>query len=446
MKKKYFILCIICIMGILYGCASNPKELVLDKTQVAISYEKVESLDYWIIGKDLIHDNKDKIKKEMTVQDLSPKETASPRQKTEEQNTVKTVLSNNTQIQEKKDLTKEEMNEILKKIDNYNNSNDEETITTVEFVTLIDENIASFEQRERDLMIKKYMTSYYGVMNDLNSILQVIGYDLEEAVKEYDINVNDKKSIAILPDSYGTVRGFLIEVKDKGLFVNNNGNNEGFYIDLDLGNMLDKYRDYISPSLIAYMKFNNYEMNNILVDYDIEEIAKRIKMLEEGMQKDKLNHYIMADRYISSITYYYQLLLGLSHSNFTEKGEIFKQSVLEQYANVKGSSTLTDILNKTTLAIQTNEMVYDDKVKELVLDYVNSKIYTDELNGILDNENTYKYKIMTEEELKPVKKEKVETEEIDLEENSDILTDGNELPRENISDESTLEITEVPIG
>ena len=38
-------------MGILYGCASNPKELVLDKTQVAISYEKVESLDYWIIGK-----------------------------------------------------------------------------------------------------------------------------------------------------------------------------------------------------------------------------------------------------------------------------------------------------------------------------------------------------------------------------------------------------------
>lgn len=429
MKRRFLILSIFCI-GILSGCASNTEELIIDDEQMEIEYERVENLDYWVIGKDLMHNHKEETEEIITVEPPSEIALASEA-KIEEQNALKTVLSNNTQIEDKKALMEDEKNEILRQIDEYNSKNTKDSkstmMTSTEFVALIDGNIASFDQRERDLMIKKYMTSYYGVMNDLNAVLQVIGYDLEEAVKEYKINVNDKKSIAMLPDSYGTVRGFLIEVKDKGFFVNNNGNNEGFYIDLDLGNMLDKYRDYISPSLIAYMEFNNYEMTHILVDYDINEIATRIKMLEDGMKKDKSSHYIMADRYTSSMTYYYQLLLGLSHNNFVEKGGFFKQSVLDEYANITGSSTLVDILNKTTLAIQTNDMLYDEKVKELVSDYVNSKIYTDEINGILDNENTYKYQLMTEEELKPIETEETIEEDVEAETETDEI-EGEDVP------------------
>lgn len=433
MKKIYFIGCMIGAVFLLFGCASQSNQIKLDETQETITYEKVEELDYWIIGKDLKHD----FSSEKSIEETEPIATeAQQERKMKSNDAVMNTLTISNVIAEKKELTEEQKNEILKQIDNYNTSEKNE-MTSVEFVQLVDDNIASFEQRERDLIVKKYMTSFYGVMNDLNAILEVIGYDLEAAVKEYNINVNDKKSIATLPDSYGTVRGFLIEVKDKGFFINNHGNNEGFYIDLDLGNMLDKYRDYISPSLIAYMEFNNYEMNNILVDYNIEEIAKRIKMLEDGMAQDKVNHYVMADRYTSSMTYYYELLLGLSHNNFVEKGGIFKQSILDEYIQLSGSSMLTDIINKTTLAIQTNEMLYDDKVKGLVSDYVNSKIYTDDLNGILENKNTYKYQIMTEDELKPIKTKIEESNtEIEMDSEENTLTEN---PTNNIISETQIE-------
>ncbi len=451
MKKRYIIGFMLVAIFLLYGCASEPNKIKLDESQKNIEYSKVEDLNYWIIGKDLEHN----FSQEESTESLEEENLSNIKEESEEsrESRIATNLAISNGIAEKKNLTEEQKNDILKQIDSYNIS-DKNGITYTEFIYLIDENIASFNQRERDLIVKKYITSFYTVMNELNAVLEVIGYDLEEAVQEYEINVNDKKSIAELPDSYGTVRGFLLEVKEKGFFVNHNGNNEGFYIDLDLGNMLDKYRDYISPSLIAYMEFNNYEMSNILVDYDIEEIAKRIKMLEDGMAKDKANHYVMADRYASSITYYYGLLLGLSHNHFVDKNGTFKQSVLDEYANIKGSLVLVDILNKTTLAIQTNEMLYDDKVKGLVSDYINSKIYTNELNGILENENTYKYQIMTEEQLKPVEiKEEVseETEEIETtvpsEENNSSATNKPETQNvnnnvQNVEPNNQVEITE----
>lgn len=405
MKKTQIIGLGLILLFIFSGIIFIPKLIEPKEEPETVSYDKVEELDYWLVGKE---SKLNFVKEEVEEEQQVPETIIIPKEKKEESSSVSATLNSINSIAEKKILTEERKNEILKQIYDYDSKS--EDVSYTEFVNLIDTNIASFDQRERDLIVKKYMNTFYDSMNDLNSILSVIGYDLEEVVKEYQINVNDKKSIATLPDNYGTVRGFLLEVKDKGFFVNSNGENKGFYIDLDLGNMLDKYRDYISPSLIAYMEFNNYEMNNILVDYNIEEIAKRIQMLEEGMTKDKIYNYVMSDMYVSSITYYYNLLLGLSHDTFVQKGT-FKQSVLDEYEKLQGSATLKDIVTKTSLAIKTNNMVYDNKVKGLVSDYVNSKIYTNELNGILENENTYKYKIMTKEELKPVEiKEEVEEE------------------------------------
>lgn len=406
---------------------ANDAELLVDN--------QVEKLEYWTITKDKNH-SFNIPKNEINDEEVIEEETS---EKTSEFETliglanVANVESSNyssigisNKIAEKQTLTIQQKNEILKQIDECNVTNKE---TLYDLIYLIDSNISSFDQRERDLMVKKYMLSLYSLMNNLNSVLEVVGYDLENAVNEFNININDKASIETLPDTYGVVKGFLLEVKSKGFFVNSNGDNEGFYLDLDLGNMIDKYNEYISPSFIKYIEFNNYEMNNILSDYNIEEIANRIKMLEDGMRLDKKNHYVVSDRYVTSITYYYQILLGLSHNNFVDANNKFNQKILNEYSELKASETTMDILNKMTLAIQANDMIYDETVKELVYDYMNSKIYSDELIGVFDNKNTYKYAIVSEEDLKPIIpeiEEETETEtEIEEETTSESKTNNS---------------------
>ena len=93
------------------------------------------------------------------------------------------------EIAQKRVLTDTQKNKILKQIGDFKVTNKESLNNLIQ---LIDDNIASFDLRERDLMIKKYILSLYDLMNNLNSILSVIGYDLEQVVKDYDIKVNDK--------------------------------------------------------------------------------------------------------------------------------------------------------------------------------------------------------------------------------------------------------------
>lgn len=446
-KKISFLFSIITLTACLAGCNSSVTEetFIVEDEAETITYNEVEKFEYWTISKNKSISTHEEETSEDTTEALlfQAKNTLENMEKVV--NISKTMESSNfskmgisNKIAEKRELTDEEKNEILKQIDECTVTNKE---SLYDLIYLIDSNIASFDQRERDLMVKKYMLSLYSLMNKMNSVLEVVGYDLENAVNEYNININDKISIETLPDTYGTVKGFLLEVKEKGFFVNSNGENEGFYLDLDLGNMIDKYNSFISSSMVKYMEFNNYEMNNILSDYNIEEIANRIKMLESGMRIDRHSNYVITDRYISSITYYYQILLGLSHNHFTGTNDRFKQSVLDEYVELNASETTKDILNKMTLAIQTNDMIYDDEVKELVYDYMNSKIYSDEIIGVFDNKNTYKYELVSEEDLKPIIPEKEEEEEIEIE--TETEEEGESKPIiTNIPENQNTESTE----
>lgn len=327
------------------------------------------------------------------------------------------VITNNNiknEISPKKELTLEEKNKILKEINEYTITNTEDLNN---LVLLIDENIASFDLRERDLMVKKYIIESFNQMNNLNAILAVIGFDLETVVEKYDINVNDKVSINTIPDSYGSVKGFLLEVKDKGFFINSINENKEFYLDLDLNNVLEKYRDYISPSMIAYIEFNNYEMNNAMSftetnSYDLDEIVTRINMLEDGMELDSKYNYVMIEKYTASLQYYYQLLLGLSHNHFVTTDNIFKTNIKNKYSVVitnNTDTTVATVLDKTLLVLETNDNIFDDNIKSMLNEYITSIIFTEDILNVLELQINNKYEVLTKSQINNLMKEKEES-------------------------------------
>lgn len=397
MKKVLSLILISTLSLSLVACNKNDK-INIDETEVDIEGEMPE---VQIIAKDASH--KIEVETEEEVSTESKQVEVASSQDEELDTFLSTGMQN--KISPKRTLSNDEKNEILKQIGDFKVTNKE---SLNNLVKLIDENIASFDLRERDLMIKKYILSLYDLMNNLNSMLSVIGYDLEQVVNDYDIKVNDKTSIETIPNEYGTVKGFLLEVKDKGFFINSLNKNKDFYLDLDLGNVLTKYKEYISPSMDSYISFNNYEMNNtsLLLDssnnYNLDEIINRIKMLTNGLELDKQNNYIMVDKYLSSLTYYYQLLLGLSHNQFVDVStNEFNSSILEKYTTLQEENKDTvigDILEKTILSINTNNMIYDNDLKSMINDYVNSLIYTDEIKNVINTDINSKYALLNNEE------------------------------------------------
>ena len=397
MKKVLSLMLISTLSLSLVACNKNDK-INIDETEVDIEGEMPE---VQIIAKDASHKIEVETKEEVSTESKQVEVASSQDEE------LDTFLSTGMQnkISPKRTLSNDEKNEILKQIGDFKVTNKE---SLNNLVKLIDENIASFDLRERDLMIKKYILSLYDLMNNLNSVLSVIGYDLEQVVNDYDIKVNDKTSIETIPNEYGTVKGFLLEVKDKGFFINSLNKNKDFYLDLDLGNVLTKYKEYISPSMDSYISFNNYEMNNtsLLLDssnnYNLDEIINRIKMLTDGLELDKQNNYIMVDKYLSSLTYYYQLLLGLSHNQFVDVStNEFNSSILEKYTTLQEENKDTiigDILEKTILSINTNNMIYDNDLKSMINDYVNSLIYTDEIKNVINTDINSKYALLNNEE------------------------------------------------
>lgn len=397
MKKVLSLMLISTLSLSLVACNKNDK-INIDETEVDIEGEMPE---VQIMAKDASH--KIEVETEEEVSTESKQVEVASSQDEELDTFLSTGMQN--KISPKRTLSNDEKNEILKQIGDFKVTNKE---SLNNLVKLIDENIASFDLRERDLMIKKYILSLYDLMNNLNSVLSVIGYDLEQVVNDYDIKVNDKTSIETIPNEYGTVKGFLLEVKDKGFFINSLNKNKDFYLDLDLGNVLTKYKEYISPSMDSYISFNNYEMNNtsLLLDssnnYNLDEIINRIKMLTDGLELDKQNNYIMVDKYLSSLTYYYQLLLGLSHNQFVDVStNEFNSSILEKYTTLQEKNKDTvigDILEKTILSINTNNMIYDNDLKSMINDYVNSLIYTDEIKNVINTDINSKYALLNNEE------------------------------------------------
>ncbi|MGO0862137.1 hypothetical protein ACTPEN_21155, partial [Clostridioides difficile] len=221
-----------------------------------------------------------------------------------------------------KKLSSSEKTKVMNKIYNYS-STEKEGLEGLD--DLIKNNIDQFNIKERDEMINIYISNMFNFMDNLNNKLYCLGFELEDVVEKYKINVNDEASFNSIPKEYATVKGFLQEVKSKGFSLEAENENSNYTITVNLEKVNEKYGKYISESLKRYLEFNSYEINSKIQVIDdnkktvnMDEVVKRIKKIEAGMNIDKKQSYEFADKWTSSLEYYYNILFGVSHNYFIE--------------------------------------------------------------------------------------------------------------------------------
>ncbi|EGT3643031.1 TPA: hypothetical protein UL242_002403 [Clostridioides difficile] len=206
------------------------------------------------------------------------------------------------------------------------------------------------------------------------------------------MNVNDEASFNSIPKEHATIKGFLQEVKSKGFSLEAGNKNSNYTITVNLEKVNEKYGKYISESLKRYLEFNNYEINsNIQVIDDnkktvnLDEVIKRIKKIEAGMDIDKKQSYEFADKWTSSLEYYYNILFGISHNYFIET-EYFNSNILKQYKDIIESNKNTDMskkLSKVVNVLEKNNRKFDSNTKVQIENIIN-EIYTKDIKDAIN--------------------------------------------------------------
>ncbi|HBG4630396.1 TPA: hypothetical protein KQE75_003667 [Clostridioides difficile] len=206
------------------------------------------------------------------------------------------------------------------------------------------------------------------------------------------MNVNDEASFNSIPKDHATIKGFLQEVKSKGFSLEAGNKNSNYTITVNLEKVNEKYGKYISESLKRYLEFNNYEINsNIQVIDDnkktvnLDEVIKRIKKIEAGMDIDKKQSYEFADKWTSSLEYYYNILFGISHNYFIET-EYFNSNILKQYKDIIESNKNTDMskkLSKVVNVLEKNNRKFDSNTKVQIENIIN-EIYTKDIKDAIN--------------------------------------------------------------
>ncbi|HBG8471521.1 TPA: hypothetical protein KRH38_003884 [Clostridioides difficile] len=206
------------------------------------------------------------------------------------------------------------------------------------------------------------------------------------------MNVNDEASFNSIPKEHATIKGFLQEVKSKGFSLEAGNKNSNYTITVNLEKVNEKYGKYISESLKRYLEFNNYEINsNIQVIDDnkktvnLDEVIKRIKKIEAGMDIDKKQSYEFADKWTSSLEYYYNILFGISHNYFIET-EYFNSNILKQYKDIIESNKNADMskkLSKVVNVLEKNNRKFDSNTKVQIENIIN-EIYTKDIKDAIN--------------------------------------------------------------
>ncbi|WP_014466343.1 hypothetical protein [Clostridioides difficile] len=90
-----------------------------------------------------------------------------------------------------KKLSSSEKTKVMNKIYNYS-STEKEGLDGLD--NLIKSNIDQFNIKERDEMVNIYISNMFNFMDNLNNKLYCLGFELEDVVEQYKINVNDEAS------------------------------------------------------------------------------------------------------------------------------------------------------------------------------------------------------------------------------------------------------------
>ena len=287
-----------------------------------------------------------------------------------------------------KPLTEKQKIEVMNKVLDYNESKNP---TLKGLDELMIDNINSFKQEDKDTMVEQYMGTMYSFIGDLNDKLNLIGFELNDVVKDNDIKINDTRTYKKIGSEHGTVRGFLYEVNNRGFAIKKMEDTDRYAITINLQDVLDKYGKYISPSFKDYIEFNKYEMDATPVikvsskEVNLKEIAKRLSLIEKGFKVDKDGGYGFANKWLSSSNYYYDLLFSLSH-DYCISSDYYKEDIINQYEELakeyKGTQ-LGDNLEKAIKVLKDNNYKYTPETRDglkAIKDSVATKEIKDAIN------------------------------------------------------------------
>lgn len=286
-------------------------------------------------------------------------------------------------------LTDEEKTEIRNTI-LLHDSSDKDSIDELE--QLIDKNITYFNQKDKDDMIMSYISNHYTLISDLKDKLTTIGYELEDVVELYGVDVHNPSTYKKIPDTHATVKGFLTELDKKGFTLNSDSDVSAFYVSVDLSKVLNKYGSHMSKSLKAYVEFCDYEIiNNDTFDedkleYDLTEVCERILKLENGLSIDKEQNYDYADKWTSLLEDYYYILFGIDHDYFISTGYI-KDSIIEKYKSLAENNKGTNLeknINEILDILKDNGRRFDEVTRYKIKSAIEHNIYIEEVQNAIN--------------------------------------------------------------
>lgn len=298
-------------------------------------------------------------------------------------------------LKPQKTLTEQEKIQILNTIKTYD-VEDKSKLTELE--KLIDENISYYSEDERDIMISKYSSAIYVSLDSLNNVLYMIGYDIEDVINDYGVDPTNPSTYKKIPDNYATVRGFLEELHTKGFILSYSDLTKSYVIKVDNKELLDKYGKYVSKSLSKLLEFNSYEDENMppinedKKTIDLDEVAKRISMIEDGIKVDKTQGYDYIISWVSAETDYYDLLIGNGYDGYFVSNEYLKEDVFNKYKELQEKykdKTLGKTLEKIIQFYTDNGKKSDANNLKKVIDIVDAELHQGEIKEKLEEYQEY---------------------------------------------------------
>lgn len=299
--------------------------------------------------------------------------------------------SKDSSIGKKNTLSEEQQIEIMNKVNGFTVDN-EHTINELEKV--ISDNIGKVSDKDKENMIDSYLSALYTTVTDLQEKLSVLGYDIEDAIKNNKVDINNEKTYKNISDTNATVRGYLEELKAKGFTLKFSDESKFYFVTIDYQSVIDKYGKYLNESykkLLSFIDYDNKNTTNLSDEkytYNVDEIAKRIIMIEEGIKSSKENNYSCIDKWMTNLSSYYEMLLGINHSYFIST-EYLNNDIYDKYVDIidkNKDSQLAKVLKSCVSILDESNKKFDDTVRTKLEDTMNKEIYTDEINKALNNQ------------------------------------------------------------
>lgn len=290
-----------------------------------------------------------------------------------------------------KQLSESEKDKILTSIQTYSADENDDL---GDLDKLVSENIGYFNQKDKDTIIDSYLKSVYEFVGDLDVKLSTVGYELDDVIKEYDIKVNEKRTYYKIPKTHATVKGFLEELNTKGFSLKLNEDTKTYYIDVNIEQVLSKYEKYMSESLKKYLEFSVYEMREVSFidekkrEIGIDEVVKRILMIEDGIALDKKQGYQFIDNWTKCLEGYYNILFGLSHDYFISS-EYVKDEIITKYTEIvkeNEGTKLAQDLNKVINILNKNGKNFNNST-QVDISKIIEDIYTDEIKEAISEKH-----------------------------------------------------------